>query len=350
MKVQNSVVNGATQIWVEPRKSWFMSFVIQSIFDKVYYLALKEGLPEKTIEHFRDSIVPNGDTHYAPTDLFYQMYEIIEKELDPAFSVRVGQLMELDDYGVLGLTWKTCASPRDMFVRCERYFRLMTDTTLFSIKDYGDMGTIYIDRPAARRGIEISNESSTVATATVINKLLKEPIWPVSVSFAHDKPGDIAPYEEYFRCEVSFNQPRNSLTYTSADLDTRSIKADKSINRFLMNRLDEQSKDFKVQADQLLVETKELIKDSLPSGIPSADFIGKSLGMSTRTLSRRLSEKGLTFRELVQEIQRELSIHLITNSMNSIGEIAYQTGFSEQSAFNRAFKRWTGKSPLSYRK
>jgi AraC-like DNA-binding protein len=72
--------------------------------------------------------------------------------------------------------------------------------------------------------------------------------------------------------------------------------------------------------------------------------------MSARTLKRRLSEKGLTFRDYVQKIQREVAVDLLTNSTQSMVEIAFQTGFSEQSAFNRAFKRWTGQSPVEYRK
>ena len=84
--------------------------------------------------------------------------------MDPAFSVRVGQLMELDDYGVLGLAWKTCLSTRDMFKRCERFFGLMTDTQAYKVNDEGKTGNITIYREVTRRGIEISNESSIVAT------------------------------------------------------------------------------------------------------------------------------------------------------------------------------------------
>lgn len=71
--------------------------------------------------------------------------------------------------------------------------------------------------------------------------------------------------------------------------------------------------------------------------------------MSSRTLNRRLAENGITFRELVKQTQEKIAIELLKNTSNTISEIAFQTGFSEQSAFSRAFKRWTGKSPLEYR-
>ena len=96
-------------------------------------------------------------------------------------------------------------------------------------------------------------------------------------------------------------------------------------------------------------DAQKLIKEALPSGIPFAADIGRHLGMSTRTLSRRLSEKGTNYRQLVQNTQQMISTDLLKNSTETVSEIAFQAGFSEQSAFNRAFKCWTGQSPLEYR-
>jgi AraC-like DNA-binding protein len=99
-----------------------------------------------------------------------------------------------------------------------------------------------------------------------------------------------------------------------------------------------------------LKEIIRLITEALPSGIPSIIQVAEYLGLSARTLNRRLADKGLTFRELVQNIQQDEARNLLRNPGLSMGEIAFQTGFSEQSAFNRAFKRWTGLSPADYRK
>lgn len=175
-------------------------------------------------------------------------------------------------------------------------------------------------------------------------------IRPLKVSFTHKKPVDITPYEQYFGCEVLFGQEHNRLVFRKEDLDIRTSKADESINRFMIERLQEKARGFEVTADKLLKDASHLIRDALPSGIPFAGEIGKHMGMSTRTLSRRLSEKGTTYRQLVQDTQHQISIDLLTNTSETVSEIAFQTGFSEQSAFNRAFKRWTGMSPLEYRK
>lgn len=327
-----------------------MSFVLKTIFKKVVDQAVKEGLPPETVSHLGIGEILQNNSKYAPTDPFFELYEIIDQHLQPGFSIRVGKLMVLDDYDVLGLAWKTCFSPRDMFKRCERFFILMTDTQLFKVHDEGETGSVTIYRDATRRGIEISNESSIVATLTVIHKITGIKIWPVKVLFAHEAPEDIKPYEDFFNCGILFGQMYNRLVFRSVDLDTKSLKADRSINQFMMERLQEKAEGIEVSANKLLSDTQSLIKDALPSGIPFASEIGKNLGMSTRTLSRRLSEKGTTYRQLVQDTQQMISTDLLENSSETVSEIAFQTGFSEQSAFNRAFKRWTGLSPLEYRK
>ncbi|MEL6592900.1 MAG: helix-turn-helix transcriptional regulator [Bacteroidota bacterium] len=88
----------------------------------------------------------------------------------------------------------------------------------------------------------------------------------------------------------------------------------------------------------------------MPSGIPNIHQIAEHIGMSKRTLARRLSEAGVSFRDLVKRTQEEVSKDLLQNSNRNIAEIAFETGFAEQSAFNRAFKRWTGTTPVAFRK
>ncbi len=102
--------------------------------------------------------------------------------------------------------------------------------------------------------------------------------------------------------------------------------------------------------NKIAMDVSKLIKDALPSGIPSIDQVGDYVGMSNRTLTRRLAESGTTFRALIKKTQAEISKDLLLNSSSNVGEIAFQLGFSEQSAFNRAFKRWTGQSPVEFRK
>jgi AraC-like DNA-binding protein len=175
-------------------------------------------------------------------------------------------------------------------------------------------------------------------------------ISPVGISFIHAPPRDMKSFHHAFQCPILFNQSQNFISYKTSDLETRTAKADASINKFLVERVEEETKGINISPSKIASDVEKLIKDTLPSGIPSIDHVSEHVGMSSRTLTRRLSESRTTFRDLVKKTQEEISKNLLLNSSRSVGEIAFQTGFSEQSAFNRAFKRWTGQSPVQFRK
>ena len=78
--------------------------------------------------------------------------------------------------------------------------------------------------------------------------------------------------------------------------------------------------------------------------------VAHGLGLSARSFHRRLSEHGMSFKALTEETRRDLAEGLLRDEQHSLAEIAFLTGFSEQSAFTRAFKRWVGRTPASYRK
>lgn len=326
-----------------------MKFTSIKLYDKMVKQVLSEGLPKEAIPSI-PLVEENKRPEAVPADLFFELHEIAHNQLPTGCALRVGSNMEMDDYGVLGLSWKTCSKARDLFDRSVRYFNLLTNTYVFQVEDIGDLSRIYLHREAYRMGVARSNEATFSATVTVVQSITGKTFYPVEVSFQHEPHDNLKLYDETFRCPVRFNQPQNYIAYRSIDLNTRTAKADESINKFLQQRMDEEAKGIEINAYKLLADIKSMVSDALPGGIPSIENICEQLGFSKRSLNRRLSESGHNFRNLVSETQRELSEDLLKNSTDSIGEIAFQTGFSEQSAFNRAFKRWTGLSPAEFRK
>jgi len=312
--------------------------------------ALYEGM---TLEDFKDlpiPIAPMKDIQAVPAEIFFDLHERLDQILDPGFSIRVGQQMKMDDYGVLGLSWKTCSKAGEIFERCERYFQLLSNTYVFKVEKEGEISRIHLFRDAYRRGVALSNEATFSATVVVLKAITETEISPLSISFKHGPPKDLKSYHDGFNCPILFDQDHNFLAYKTTDLETRTAKADISINKFLLERVEEERKGIEVSSIKIAADVENLIKNALPSGIPSINQIGKHMGMSSRTLTRRLSDNGVSFRELVKQTQEKISKDLLKNSFSTMSEIAFQTGFSEQSAFNRAFKRWTGQSPTSFRK
>ena len=327
-----------------------MDYISISLYRKIIDHALQEGMTRKDFQELTVPLESLDSIQAVPADVFFDLHEKLDQRLGPGFSVRVGQQMKMDDYGVLGLSWKTCSKAGEIFERCERYFKLLSNTYVFKVEKEEDISYIHLHRDAYRRGVELSNEATFSATVVVLQAMTESDIAPLSVSFKHSSPRDITSYDQAFQCPLAFNQTYNRLAYRSLDLEMRTAKADKSIHAFLLERVEEETQGVEISPLKVVSDVEQLIKEGLPSGIPSITQVGKHMGMSNRTLTRRLAESGISFRELIRQTQEKISKDLLINSPNSIGEIAFQTGFSEQSAFNRAFKRWTGQSPSSYRK
>ena len=327
-----------------------MNYISVSLYRKIIDHALTEGM--KT-EDFKDLPIPIDTLPgilAVPADHFFELHEKVDQVIGPGFSVRVGQQMEIEDYGVLGLSWRTCSKAGEIFERSERYFKLLSNTYVFKVEKELDISKIFLFREGYRRGVELSNEATFSATVVVLKAMTETDIAPIEISFKHDPPSDMKSYHEAFKCPILFNQTQNYISYKTADLEIRTAKEDTSINKFLVERVEEETKGIYLSPNKIVSDVEKLIKDALPSGIPSIDQVGGHLGMSNRTLTRRLSESGTTFRSLIKKTQEEISKDLLLNSSRSVGEIAFLTGFSEQSAFNRAFKRWTSQAPVEFRK
>lgn len=327
-----------------------MNYISISLYKKILYHALAEGMTEDDFKHLPIPLEAVESIQAVPADNFFALHELLDDTLGPGFAVRVGQEMKMDDYGVLGLSWKTCSTVGEIYERSERYFQLLSNTYVFKVEKEGGLSKVFLYRDAYRRGVSLSNEATFSATVVVLKAISeRDDILPISVSFKHAPPTKLDSHQEAFNCPILFDQPADFMVYKTTDLESRTAKADISINKFLVERVEEETKGIEVSSNKIATDVERLIKDALPSGIPSILQIGEHMGMSSRTLTRRLSDSGLTFRSIVKQTQEKISIDLLKNSSSSVGEIAFQTGFSEQSAFSRAFKQWTGKSPLDYR-
>src|SRR6185369_10618542 len=95
---------------------------------------------------------------------------------------------------------------------------------------------------------------------------------------------------------------------------------------------------------------REIIRSELNGGDPGLDHMAQKLGMSSRTLQRKLRDHGTTHQDVLDQMRQDLATRYLQQPEMAIGEVAYLLGFSESSAFHRAFKRWTGATPTEFRK
>jgi AraC-like DNA-binding protein len=327
-----------------------MKYFSINLYIKMLNCAIEEGMSREDFMHLPTPMDALDNVSVIPAEEFVSLHEFLADKLGRGFPVRVGKKMIMEDYGVLGLSWRTCSKVGEIFERSERYFKLLSNTFDWQIKKEGSISHIVLNREANRKGMELSTEASLSATVVVLKAMSEKNISPIQVSFKHEKPKNLTSHIEAFNCPMLFDQPQYSISYKTEDLNLRTAKADASINRYLLQQVDEKTKGIKIPGNKFVRDVEALIKDALPTGIPSIHYISDLTAMSNRTLTRRLSEAGVTYRDLVKKTQEKIAKEMLGKNTERIGEIAFLTGFSDQSAFNRAFKKWTDLTPSEFRK
>lgn len=327
-----------------------MKYFSINLYLKMLNCAIAEGMSRNDFMELPTSIDEAEHLQVIAAEEFLDLHELLDDKLGPGFGVRVGQQMLIEDYGVLGLSWRTCSRVGEIFERSERYFKLLSNTFVWQIQKEENVSHVILNREAHRRGMELSTEASLSATVVVLQAMSEKNISPTQVSFKHKSPTDLTSFNIAFNCPILFNQPRYAISYKTEDLHLRTAKADASINSYLLQQVDEKTKGIKIPGTKFVRDVESLIKDALPTGIPSIYNIADLTAMSNRTLTRRLSESGVTYRDLIKKTQENIAKDMLRNTTQSVGDIAFLTGFSEQSAFNRAFKKWTTQTPSEFRK
>ena len=164
----------------------------------------------------------------------------------------------------------------------------------------------------------------------------------------HPAPDSVAAHEAYFGCPVYFGSDRDALLVSNATLRTPNRLGDPGIVGFFDAHL-EAELDQIDDAVGLERRVRELVAASLSEGVPLLSDVASRLAMTGRPLQRRIAQHGPPFNTLVDDSRRDLAKRLLSDTDFSLIEVAFMTGFSEQSALTRAFKRWVGRTPGAYR-
>ncbi len=282
---------------------------------------------------------------------YYELLETIAARLDDAtgFPLRVGASMECDDYGAFGLAWKTAPTLRGSFERAERFARLLTSVATYELKEEHQGTFLILHREGERRlGMRLSNEATLASVVAIARQVSPLPFAPLEVHCKHPAPASVSAHEAYFGCPMFFGSDKDALLVASSALARANRLGDPAISRFLVSHLDVE---LAARAGETSFEQVVLrhVSDRLSDGLPKAAAVARQLGISERTLHRRLAGLGLSFQRVMEKAQRRLSEGLLVRSTHSIAEIAFLSGYSEQSAFSRAFRRWSGQTPAAYR-
>ena len=273
----------------------------------------------------------------------------IEDTGDPCLGLTAARQFQPALLHGLGLAWLVSDTLLDAFGRLVRYARLINSALLFRLEEQPDSIDLITVLPES-----LPPDFEYAATDLGIAAFLRmcqitagHPMLPRHVTLQRPQPYCLAQFEEMFGVSIEYGAPVNRLCFDRQAL-TRHLS---SANPELARINDQVVMDYlaRFDRDSIAMQVRSKIIHQLPDGIPKQETIADTLHVSLRSLQRKLKEEDTSFKNLLEETRRQLALQYLRDSRRSIGEITYLLGFSEPSNFTRAFRRWTGKSPVQYR-
>jgi AraC-like DNA-binding protein len=171
---------------------------------------------------------------------------------------------------------------------------------------------------------------------------------PLEVQFTHARPQDTTLHQRIFRCPIFFGQPDTVLVYARAALATPLVDADTGLARVLERHAVARLQTLCSLGD-LVQRVRAMVSRDVGTGRLTADSLARQLGMSQRSLHRRLAAHGCSYRSILDSVRREIALRALRDPDLAISELRERIGFSTGPAFHRAFRRWTGSTPSTFR-
>lgn len=302
-------------------------------------------LPEPTIRWFA-AVDPDERVHVTAVHTMLDAALALTK--DELLGVRASKLSALGDAGLLDYVMSSAETVRAALEAAARYMRLLNDTLDFSLTVEGDRAIAKLSSrvvlPAVAEDFQTCGMISNQAACWPEGMLEDMDVW-----FRHREPSDVEAYREALGpVRLHFQAPLSGFGFPARLLDARLKSSDPRLHDVL-RRVADASIARLPKPESITERVRALISTQLASGTFSLEQTARKLHMSPRTLGRRLSEEGTTFKGLIDETRKALALHYVASRDVDLSQVAMMAGFTETPSFYRAFRRWTGTTPTRYR-
>lgn len=272
---------------------------------------------------------------------------------NPVLGLETGDYVQPGSYSVLGYITMSCATLGEAVTRIAPYEKLVGDMGTTRLKMKGDCATL----------IWTCNFTDPVVWPQVVDNVFASWInyarWladstdatPLEVRLRRPSPGPEheKAYALRWQCPVQFNAEEDSVTFAQTLLATRLRQPDPLLRKTLEAHALSQLALLDTDTD-LTSKVKQSIQKQLAEGITRQDMVAEDLGMTSRTLQRKLSQEGVSYQKLLDEVRQQMAEDYLQNTDMSIPDIALRLGYSETTSFHRKFKAATGKTPGDFRR
>lgn len=280
----------------------------------------------------------------------YSAWDVAVKATgDPLLGLHLGTSTTTSILGIVGHLMQSCATLEDAFKQVCEFGALATDMFRYSIKTKGDQ-TILVFSPAtawSRVSPATAKHAVDQAMAGCLNVfflLTGNRVQPQSASFIMRQPSQRDQYTQVFGPHLTFDAGVNSLVFNASELKAPLPRFDRSLfatfktlasKQMITRRATSSFRDIVLQR----------MRNEFAAQVPSLNVMAAHMNMSVRTFQRKLTAEKITYRDLYDQVSKEIALSLIASENTSIADASRLMGYSEPSAFRRAVKRWTNSTP-----
>jgi AraC-like DNA-binding protein len=267
---------------------------------------------------------------------------------DPLLGLHLGRSVTPAHFGVMGYVLLACPNLGAALARFEQYQRLYYDVN--PMRSSVASGAVMLEWgvESGRPG-PLVDECAITALVQFTRDLTGRAGAPLLVEFANPAPADTRPYRDYFGCPVHFGGAATILRFPLAMLALKLRQPDPTLMAVLQREADALLAELP-HSDDFEQAVRRCIARLAREGEPSLARVAEELHVSTRTLHRKLEARERNFRALLDDTRRHLAEDYLADPRLQLAEIAQLLGYSDQTAFNRAFRRWTGRTPRAARR
>ena len=270
---------------------------------------------------------------------------------DPAFGLHLGANFDLEALGLLTYAVLNASTVEIGLSNLVRYVGTLVEGASAELATSRGISVLRV----TLEGVELEAlrhvyEGGLLLLLRMLRRLVGDADWrPIGVAMVHSAPGDTAEHLRLFGVAPTFAQHANEIRFDASILPMEVSGSDRSLLPAVEQRLPEVL-DADSTDEPWLAKLRVQIASRLCDGHPSLQDLAPQLGVSARTLQRQLAERGLVYRDLVQQTRHQLAFKYLERTDTDLTEIAFLLGYSELSAFAHAFRRWTGRSPGAHRR
>jgi AraC-like DNA-binding protein len=292
------------------------------------------------------SIIVNGISANAQVRLLECAAEALG---DSAFGLHLAQQANLRQAGLLFYVTSAARTIGETLPLYERYCRIVNEAVRVKLLPVQNGVVVEFNFVGLSRHLFRQNvEFGLAAILKSLRENVGRNIRPIRVTFAHPRNSNLQEFERFFGCPVEYGAASDQ--WSNETLAVPLISGDPYLLETLQPFCEEAARERNTPVETLRSSVENEAQKLLPHGKANRQTVARALGMSERTLSRRLADEGTTYEELVDQLRRSLAFQYIKARSISLSQIAWLLGYEGSTSFNHAFVRWTGRSPSAVRK